>query len=155
MITVENLVVDSVTRVVKSFYPNATIKSERVDVPSSFPFVSIVEADNSTYRKTQDDESREHHVEVMYEVNVYSNLKNGKKTEARKILSLVDDVLQEMKFTRITKLPKDNNKSYYRYVARYTAVVGYSLDMVLPSEELYPSEDLLPSDSILYQFYRK
>ena len=153
MISIENIVVDNVTRVIKSFYPDATIKSEKQDVPSSFPFVSVIEADSSTYRKTQDDELREHHIEVMYEVNVYSNRKDGKKTEAKKIMSLVDDVMQDMKFTRTTKLPIET-KSYYRYVARYTAVVGYSLDMDLPSEQLYPSEDLLPTD-IVYQIYRK
>lgn len=153
MIDIENLVVDTVTRIVKSYYPNATIKSEKQDVPSSFPFVSIIEADNQTYRKTQDDENREHHIEVMYEVNVYSNKRDGKKTEAKKILSLVDDVLQDMKFTRITRLPIEN-KSYYRYVARYTAVVGYGFNMVVPSEQLYPSDDLLPNNRT-YQMYRK
>ena len=153
MIDVENIVVDNITRVVKSYYPNATIKSTKNDVPSSVPFVSVVEADNTTYRKTQDGDNQEHHVELMYEVNVYSNKKDGKKTEAKKIISLVDDVLQNMKFTRITKLPIED-KSYFRYVARYTVVVGYGLGMVLPSEILYPSEDLLPTD-ITYQAYRK
>ncbi len=153
MIDVESLVVDSVTRVVKSLYPEATIKSATQDVPPAFPFVSILEADNSAYKKTQDEENREHHVELMYEVNVYSNKKNGRKTEAKQILSLVDDVLQEMKFTRITKLPIET-KSYYRYVARYTVIAGYSLDSVLPSEQLYPSEDLIPNDTVI-QFYRK
>lgn len=153
MIDVENLVVDSVTRVVKSVYPEATIKSATQDVPPAFPFVSILEADNTSYQKTQDNENYDHHVELMYEVNVYSNKKNGRKTEAKRILSLVDDVLQEMKFTRITKLPIET-KSYFRYVARYKVIAGYSLDAVLPSEQLYPSEDLLPNDMIV-QFYRK
>lgn len=125
MIDVENMVLTAVKTAVKTEYPNATIKSEKQDVPSSFPFVSIVEEDNTSYRKTQDDVSKEHHAEVMYEVNVYSNKQNGSKTEAKKIMSIVDDTLQGIKFTRIMKLPTPNkDNSIYRITARYTAVIA-------------------------------
>ena len=124
MIDVENMVVDAVAKAVKTQYPNATIKSEKQDVPSSFPFVSITEEDNTSYRKTQDDVSKEHHAEVMYEVNVYSNLESGKKSEAKSIFSIVDETLQSIKFTRTTKLPINKDSTIYRIVGRYEAVIA-------------------------------
>ena len=126
MIDVENLVIDTVSKAIKaSAYQNTNVSSEYTDTPSSFPFVSIVEADNYTYRKTQDDDLKEHHTNVMYEINVYSNKTNGKKTEAKKIMEIVDTALQNIKFTRTVKqeIPNKDN-TIYRIIARYEAVIG-------------------------------
>lgn len=126
MIDVENLVIDTVSKAIKaSAYQITNVSSEYTDTPSSFPFVSIVEADNYTYRKTQDDDLKEHHTNVMYEVNVYSNKTNGKKTEAKKIMEIVDTALQNIKFTRTVKQEIPNkDKTIYRIIARYEAVIG-------------------------------
>lgn len=127
MIDVENLVIDTVSKAIKAdtTYANTTISSEYTDTPSDFPFVSIVEADNSTYRRTQDNDLKEHHTNVMYEVNVFSNKITGKKTEAKKIMEIVDSSFQNMKFTRTFKNAIPNkDKTIYRIVARYEAVIG-------------------------------
>lgn len=141
MIDVENLVIDTISKAVKATYPNATIESVYTNSPSSFPFVSVIEADNYTYRRTQDDDLKEHHTNVMYEINVYSNKTNGKKTEAKKILELVDSALQNIKFTRTVKQEIANSdKTIYRIVARYEAVIG---------------EGQVIGDNIVHQVYRR
>lgn len=125
MIDVESMVLTAVKTAVQTQYPNAKVMSEKLDVPSSFPFISVVEEDNTSYRKTQDDVSKEHHAEVMYEVNVYSNLAKGRKSEAKAIMEIVDNTLQGIKFTRIMKLPTPNkDTTIYRITARYTAVIA-------------------------------
>lgn len=141
MIDVENLVIDTISKAVKVSYPNALIISEYTDSPSSFPCVSVIEADNYTYRKTQDNDLKEHHTSVMYEVNVYSNKTKGSKTEAKKIMEIVDSSFQNMKFTRTIKQPIPNkDKTIYRIVARYEAVIG---------------EGFKRGNDTIYQVYRK
>ena len=60
----------------------------------------------------------------MYTVNVYSNKKSGAKQQAKKIFSVVDGALQNIRFTRTTTIPDANaDKTIYRIVARYEAVI--------------------------------
>lgn len=126
MIDVENLVIDTISKALKaSTYSNTLLVSDYTDSPSSFPCVSVIEMDNYTYRKTQDDDLKEHHTNVMYEVNVYSNKTSGSKSEAKKIMEVVDTAFQNIKFTRTVKQAIPNrDKSIYRIVARYEAVIG-------------------------------
>ena len=126
MIDVENLVIDKISKAIgASAYSNAFVTSEYTDSPSEFPCVSVVEADNYTYRKTQDNDLKEHHTNVMYEVNVFSNKKNTSKSEAKAIIEIVDTAFQNMKFTRTFKDNVPNKgKTIYRIVARYEAVIG-------------------------------
>ena len=126
MIDVENLVIDTISKALKaSAYSSTLVVSDYTDTPSSFPCVSVIEADNYTYRRTQDDDLKEHHTNVMYEVNVYSNKSSGSKSEAKKIMEIVDTTFQNMKFTRTVKQAIPNrDKTIYRIVARYEAVIG-------------------------------
>lgn len=141
MIDIESMVVDTVYNAVKTAYPKCDVTSEYNDTPSQFPCVQIVEADNYTYRKTQDNDLTEHHATVMYEINIFSNLKTGKKAEAKGISDVVDSTMQSMKFTRILKQPIPNkDKTIYRIVARYEAVVGEGFEL---------------GKNTVYQMYRK
>ena len=125
MIDVENLVVDTITKAVQGTYSNVLVESDYNDTPSSFPFVSVVEIDNYTYRRTQDGDLKEHHTNVSYEVNVYSNKTSGKKAEAKAIMEIIDNAFQNIKFTRTVKQSIPNkDKSIYRMIARYEAVIG-------------------------------
>ena len=126
MIDVENLVIDTISKAIgASAYSNTLVVSDYTDTPSSFPCVSVIEADNYTYRRTQDNDLKEHHTNVMYEVNVFSNKTSGKKTECKKIMEIIDSTMQNMKFTRTVKQPIPNkDKTIFRIVARYEAVIA-------------------------------
>jgi hypothetical protein len=61
----------------------------------------------------------------MYECNVYSDKATGKKTEARSIAKLVDETMQDMKFTRTFFQPMPNlDRTIYRITLRWEAVAG-------------------------------
>jgi hypothetical protein len=93
-------------------------------LPSKFPFVSLVEADNATRTETIDSGSFENHVNVMYEVNVYSNKSGGRKAECRAILATIDDTFIRMGFARTMRNPVSmDDATIYRMVARYTAAI--------------------------------
>lgn len=139
MIDIENIVVNNVVEALTdAFGSNAPIVySEYVETPSEFPCVSIYEADNSTYRNTQDNSLTEHHANVMYQVNVYAADETDKKASAKSIASVVDFAMQNMKFTRtfMNQIP-NQDRSIYRITLRYTAVVGESF--AVGTTDVYP-----------------
>lgn len=129
MIDIENIVVstvqDAVLNAFYSTYPNLAFYSEYVEVPSEFPCVTLVESDNSSYVRSQDDSLHDNHVSVMYECNVYTSNLNGKKLLAKQIADVVDNAMQNMKFTRTFRYQIPNqDRSIYRITMRYTAVVA-------------------------------
>lgn len=106
-------------------FPRINAASEYVAAPAVFPHVSISEADNTAYERTQDSGSTENHATLMYEVNLYSNKKTGKKAECKAIFVTLDDVFAEMGFTRIMCQPIQNaDPTIYRMTGRYRAVVS-------------------------------
>lgn len=126
MIDVENEVFGIISEKLRVKYPDIYISGEYVKSPPSFPSVSLIEMDNEVYRSTGTNESIENHVQVMYEINVYSNKTKGKKTEAKSIISLIDTEFTRLGFTRImyNPIPNELDATIYRIVARYEAVVS-------------------------------
>ena len=125
MIEVENEIFTKVATELRTQFTNVCVYGEDVRSPSSFPCVSVVEADNYTLKRTQDSGSNENHANLMYEVNVYSNKTNRKKTECKEIIAVIDDILLSLGFTRTMKNPVSmDDATIYRVVARYTAIVS-------------------------------
>ena len=126
MIDIENEVFGNVSEKLRVKYPGIYISGEYVKSPPSFPSVSLIEMDNEIYRSTRTNESVENHVQVMYEINVYSNKTKGKKTEAKSIITVIDSEFERLGFTRImyTPIPNELDATIYRIVARYRAVVS-------------------------------
>lgn len=125
MIDIENEVFTKIATELRSQFNGINVYGEDVRSPSSFPCVSIVEADNYTLRRTQDSGSNENHANLMYEVNVYSNKTSGKKTECKEIFAVIDDILLGLGFTRSNKNPVTMDEAtIYRIVGRYVAIVS-------------------------------
>ena len=142
MIDIENKVLSVVRAAVLAQYPTASVYGEYVDVPASFPCVTVTEDTNYTYVYSKDDTVAEHHTDVQYAINVYSNKKTGAKLEARAILKVADDAMQSMKFWRtMTRQVPNVDRTIYRMVARYHAIVGE------------PFEDA--DGNLVYQIYQR
>lgn len=126
MIDIENAVFDRVAKRVRKQFPNIFMVGEYVNSPASFPAASLVEMDNSIREATIDSGSNENHVNVMYEVNVYSNKTTGKKSECKAIIALIDNEMTAMGFVRstLTPVPNEYDSTIYRMVARYRAAVS-------------------------------
>ena len=125
MIDIENAVFTEVATALRARFPGITVESVTTYSPSKFPCVCIEETDNYSFLSTRDTASNENHATVVYEVNVYSNKANGKKMEAKAILAAVDEVLNGLGFTRLTKTPINlDDATKYRVFARYRAVVS-------------------------------
>ena len=125
MIDIENIVINTVANAVWATYPDMDVSSDYDPTPESFPCVFIYELANTDYRPSFDDALTPHHVNVMYQVDVYAL----GKSDAKKIRSIVDAAMQGMKFTRTYSQPTLNvDRTIKRYTSRYTAVVGELTD---------------------------
>ena len=91
----------------------------------TLPLVTLSQIENSIYERFINSAQIENAVNVTIEVNVYSNKTNGKKTECKNIMKIVDDVMTELGFTRTMCRPTPNleDATVYRITARYRAVV--------------------------------
>ena len=126
MIDCENEVFSTVAKAVRESLPSVFISGEYVRTPSKFPHVSLIEMSNTAYDRTQSSGSLENHVSVMYEVNVYSNKKSGKKSECKAIAALFDNELAALGFSRtmLQPIPNMDDATIYRMTGRYTAVIS-------------------------------
>ena len=87
------------------------------------------------YRRVEDDNSEivsnttlyrnpETASNLMYTANVYSNLKTGKKAQAKAIMDVVDTQMRNMGFSRTMRSQLPNvDRTIYRVTARYTRVI--------------------------------
>lgn len=131
MIDIENIVFTKIADVLRAAYNGISVYGEYVEIPASFPCVTIVEADNAVYERTRDLNGVEHYARIMYEINVYTNDSTGKKSKAKAIASVIDREMSKMLFTRTFMGQTPNiDRTIYRITMRYLAVVreGISID---------------------------
>ena len=128
MIDIEKQVISVVQTSVRTQYPLLTVYTEYIRQPSSFPHISLQEMDNSSYLQSATSGYADNHNRVMYQLEVYSNKKTGRKTEANAIYDLADSALMGLGFVRVAKTPLPNldDSTIYRIVGRYRAVVSKS-----------------------------
>lgn len=126
MINLENEIFTIIANAVRTAYPGALVVGEYAKTPTRFPCVSIIEQDNAVYDKTQTSGNLENHASVMYEINVYSNKKGGKKSECKAIASLINDEFATLGFSRtmLQPIPNVEDATIYRIVGRYMGVVS-------------------------------
>lgn len=124
MIDFEREIYTHVVKRVQAVHGDVEFSGIDERLPSKFPFVSLVEADSTTRADTIDSGSFENHINVMYEVNVYSNKSSGRKAECKAILATIDDTFIRMGFARTMRNPATmDDATIYRMVARYTGAI--------------------------------
>lgn len=127
MIDVENEVFSLIATALRAAYDNDIfVTGEYVSQPSNFPAVFIVEMDNTVYERGSDSGSIENFANLTYQVDVYSNLNRGKKTQCKTIMEMIDVLFAVNGFTRVSMTPVQNmnDPTIYRMTGRYQAVVG-------------------------------
>ena len=131
MIDVENEVFSLIATALRAAYDDIYITGEYVSQPPKFPAVFIVEMDNTVYERGTDSGSIENFANVMYQVDVYSNLNRGKKLECKTIIGMIDALFAANGFTRTSLSPVQNmnDPTVYRMTGRYQAVVGKDMNV--------------------------
>lgn len=126
MVDIENQVFNYVANALRAKYGanNISVYGEYVEAPEKFPSVSLVEDDNSSVSETVTlARMPETAANLMYTANVYSNLKTGKKSQAKEIMDIIDSKMIELGFTRTMRSQLPNvDRTIYRVTARYTKI---------------------------------
>lgn len=119
MIDCENEVYTRVATVLREKFPGIDIAGEYVNAPSVFPHVSITQSDNAVISAKMTGSAE--FAQVMFEVNVYSNKTEGRKSQCKSIMNAIDEVMFRMNFKRLalTPVPNMEDATIYRLVARY------------------------------------
>lgn len=122
MIDIENEVFNSVANTLRASFSGISVYGEEIETPSSFPSVCIVEKGNTeVITNVTLDRAPETACNLMYLVDVYSNLKSGKKAQAKAIMDAIDTKMHKMGFKRsfYNQLP-NFDRTIYRVTAEYT-----------------------------------
>ena len=124
MIDFSNEIFSAVAESLRSVFSGITVKGEYVDVPSTFPTVTIDEIRNVPF--SVDGARRNKYANVTYRVQVFSNSVDGKRAEARKIYNVVDEILQQYNLhcVSFTTTPTIYNAEIYSITATHTGVVS-------------------------------
>lgn len=125
MVDIESKVFSTVSTALRTAYSGIFVSGEYIDAPSSFPAVTLTESSNTVIRNRRTAQRIENGANVMYEVNVFSNKRGGKKSQAREIMATVDEQMASLGFTRtfMNPIPNINDATIFRIVARYEAAV--------------------------------
>ena len=123
MLDFSNEIFNAVATDLRSFYPGIKVVGENVDTPTSFPTVTIDETHNTPAH--MDSAVHNKYAQVQYRVQVFTNKKNGKRAQARKIYGQVDTLLQTLGFYAISysTTPAIYNSDVYCITAIYTGVI--------------------------------
>ena len=125
MIDVESQVYTKVANALLAAYPGILVTSRTIFEPAEYPCVCIEQTDSYALARTRDSASTQNHMEIAYTVNVFSNMPNTAKSEAKAIMNLVDETMTDLGFTVMGIVPMAMSEAQkYRLTARYRAVVG-------------------------------
>ena len=127
MIDFENKIFTDIYNVVTASYPDAYVTAEEENTEPSFPAVYISVSDSYQTFEFINSSREENFRDLVVDINVYSNLVTGRKTQAKKIMSLINDEMLAMGFTgssmNVLNLTNPENKLITRLFARYRAAV--------------------------------
>ena len=96
MIDKSNEIFTLVATRLREEFEGITVLGENIDTPSKFPTATIDEIYNVPVE--EDTRALNEYAYVRYRVQVFSSKANGKRSEARKIYKVIDEVLQEINF---------------------------------------------------------
>ena len=126
MIDIENMLFTKVKNNLPTTVKTGTMYAS---VQSEFPYVTLMVMGNSVYEPFIDSARIENAVDIMVEVNVYSNKTSGKKEECKKLMKNIDDTLSGLNLVRTFCQPTPNleDATVFRITARYRAIVDTNL----------------------------
>lgn len=122
MIEIEAKIFSPIYTALKAQYDGIYVTSEPAPIPSKPLAVSIVQMDSYSSPRKQDNTLTEKFATVMFQVDVYSNLQSGKKSKCKEVMGVVDKMMFDLNFMRLSLTPVPMEDSgYYRLTARYRA----------------------------------
>lgn len=89
-------------------FPGIFVTGDMVSAPTAFPCVAFYEDDNYISQEDLDSSDEERIAVLRYRIDVYSNLTNGRKAEAKAILAAIQPLLYRRNFSRFSHTPMND-----------------------------------------------
>lgn len=135
MIDVESKIFNIIYDAVMAYDNTIYVTSEVAVAPPSFPAVYVEQIDSYDPPQFRISSRAETYAVVVTDVEVYSNAPNGKRAEAKSILTVIDDKLRSEGFRRTTMNYTDltdnrnssvsnRNQTIIRLLGRYEVLVN-------------------------------
>lgn len=122
MIQIENEIYTELRALLLANYSGIYVTSEYTPIPDRFPCVFIEEINNYTVSLNGSNEDEV--ANVSMEINIFSNLQTGKKSQCKAIMNTIDEHMTSRGFVRLMCQPTPNlDTTVYRMTARYEAAV--------------------------------
>ena len=124
MIDFSNEIFNAVAKHLRSLYKGMQVIREYVKSPTKFPTVTIDEISNVPIHL--DSAKVNKYADVVYRVQVFSNVEKGKRAEARKIYKTVDEKMMELGLfaKSYTSTPTIYNCEVYTITATFGGTIG-------------------------------
>lgn len=119
MIDFSDSIFNHIKNLLEEEYPSCAVRAENDSKPASYPCCTVAETNNTSV--ALDSELVERHARVQYRFQIASNRRDGKRTEAKRILQVIDKWLIENNFRRTgkTETPDLYHASVYKLTAFY------------------------------------
>ena len=99
MSDMETQVYSEVSRRARVAFPSLTCSSYMSATPDSYPYALIEQTDQYDVRRTLNSRHVGEAVHVTFEVNVFSDLQPGRKSQAKAVMSAIRDSFRALGFT--------------------------------------------------------
>ena len=125
MTDIENIIINRIDTALEAAGYKDILGSTYQDTPASFPWVFFEQSDSYENPLYHNASRTNNHDTVVFEADIYSNKKNGAKTECKEIEQIIDTEMVALGFSRTTAQPMKPTSDLYkaRLFARYRAVV--------------------------------
>lgn len=125
MLDPESSLFTEVAKRARSRFKGIRVYPEETESPAAFPCLTFVQSSNTTYRRSLTGDNVEHHVNLMYTANAYSNITTGAKQQCKEIISFVDEIMRSHGFIRTMDEQMPNqDRTISRRTARWSGILG-------------------------------
>lgn len=124
MIDIYDRVFGIVYDAARSVNASVAVQDAYIGEPPSFPCVTVLETDNSTAARIIGSRARENAARVTYQIEVYSDKNDTRRTECRSIMAAISDALIANNFERelLYATPNYRDARVYRLTARFRVI---------------------------------
>lgn len=125
MLDPESILFTEIANKARSRFKGIRVYPEETESPAAFPCLTFVQSSNTTYRWSLTGDNVEHHVNLMYTANAYSNITTGAKQQCKEITSFVDEIMRSYGFIRTMDEQMPNqDRTISRRTARWSGILG-------------------------------
>lgn len=125
MLDPESILFTEIANKARSRFKGIRVYPEETESPAAFPCLTFVQSSNTTYRRSLTGDKVEHHVNLLYTANAYSNITAGAKQQCKEIISFVDEIMRSHGFMRTMDEQMPNqDRTISRRTARWSGILG-------------------------------